>query len=229
MTGDAAVVEAWAAAPPGDPAERLAPLLDAVAGVPGPRTLAADDVLACRLLDRFGRSDLDGAATCPACAERLDVTLVLPAAAPAGAAVVEAGGRSVRLPAQADVDAAVAAGTARMAGGAGDALAATAHALLEQLTGGGGPLDPTAVAELDAALVDAAPASPPPVDLACPACGHTWTALVDLAAFAWDRVDRHARRLLGEVHRLASAYGWTHREVLALPGPVRRRYLELVP
>lgn len=237
MVGDAAVVDAWAAAPAGAPSARLAPLLDALAGAPGPRTLAADDALACDLLAGTGGAVLEGTTTCPSCGERVDVTLELPEAAPPPAAV-EAGGRTLRLPTAEDVEAAAAAGLARAAGD--DPLPAAARALLERLLDdpvarddpapqdGPAPLDDEGLAALDAALAAAAPASPPPVALGCPACGHGWAALVDLAAFAWDRVDRRARRLLGEVHRLASAYGWAHEQVLALPATVRRRYLELV-
>jgi hypothetical protein len=62
--------------------------------------------------------------------------------------------------------------------------------------------------------------------LAC-MCGHAWSARLDVPAFVWAEVDSWARRLLGEVHSLAAAYGWSEREILAL-SPVRRlTYLEL--
>lgn len=230
MLGDAAVVEAWAAAPVGAPSTRLAPLLDVLAGGAGPRPLALEEALLQRVLAATGGAALDGAVTCPACGERLDVALEL-AEPPEGTApaAVSAAGRTVRLPTAEDVAAAVATVGVRAAGR--DALPAAARALLERLLVDGNPgtLDEDETAELDAALAAAAPASPSPVQLTCPACGHLWHALVDLAAFAWDRVDRRARRLLGQVHRLASAYGWTHDHVLGLPDQVRQRYLELVP
>jgi hypothetical protein len=63
--------------------------------------------------------------------------------------------------------------------------------------------------------------------LACEACGNSWSAPLDVQAFVWAEVDAWARRLLVEVHSLATAYGWNEREILAL-SPVRRlTYLEL--
>ncbi|HEV2781356.1 MAG TPA: hypothetical protein VGX25_18390 [Actinophytocola sp.] len=65
------------------------------------------------------------------------------------------------------------------------------------------------------------------LDLDCVACGHGWRARFDVAAYLWEELDAYARRLLHEVHALASAYGWSEDEVLAV-SPVRRRwYLEM--
>jgi hypothetical protein len=63
--------------------------------------------------------------------------------------------------------------------------------------------------------------------LACPACAHEWTAAFDAAAFLWSELDAWTRRTLHDVHTLATAYGWTEAEVLAL-GRRRHVYLELV-
>ena len=53
--------------------------------------------------------------------------------------------------------------------------------------------------------------------------------VLDLLDCAWTVVEAHARRLLGEVHRLARAYGWREHDVLALGAARRAAYLELVP
>ena len=64
--------------------------------------------------------------------------------------------------------------------------------------------------------------------LACPSCDHRWTQDLDPVAFLWAEIDGWARRLAGEVHVLAAAYGWGEAEILAL-SPLRRRlYLEAV-
>jgi hypothetical protein len=64
--------------------------------------------------------------------------------------------------------------------------------------------------------------------LNCPSCEHKWMAPFDIVAFLWREISAAARRLLREVHTLASAYGWTESEILAL-SPVRRRaYLEMI-
>lgn len=65
--------------------------------------------------------------------------------------------------------------------------------------------------------------------VSCHACGHAWDVSLDVAALLWDELSGRAYALLGEVHRLASAYGWSEHEILAL-GPARRAaYLARVP
>jgi hypothetical protein len=60
----------------------------------------------------------------------------------------------------------------------------------------------------------------------CPACGFGWEALFDVLPFLWAEIQSRARRLLGEVHGLARAYGWSEYAILEM-SPVRRRfYLE---
>lgn len=64
--------------------------------------------------------------------------------------------------------------------------------------------------------------------IACPGCGQRWRAPFDIVAFLWTELEAWAGRLLREVHVLASAYGWSEREILSL-GPARRqRYLGMV-
>ncbi|HJW38670.1 MAG TPA: hypothetical protein VJ420_08645 [Candidatus Udaeobacter sp.] len=64
--------------------------------------------------------------------------------------------------------------------------------------------------------------------LDCPRCQHRWEAPFDIVAFLWREISAAARRLLREVHTLASAYGWTETEILALSPARRRIYLEIV-
>ncbi|KUL36503.1 hypothetical protein ADL22_23905 [Streptomyces sp. NRRL F-4489] len=65
------------------------------------------------------------------------------------------------------------------------------------------------------------------LEIACPQCGAATPAELDIAAYLWTELDAWARDLLLDVHLLASAYGWSEPEILAL-SPLRRRYyLEL--
>jgi hypothetical protein len=64
--------------------------------------------------------------------------------------------------------------------------------------------------------------------LNCSSCEHKWEAPFDIVTFLWRRISSAARRLLREVHALASAYGWTEPEILALSPARRRVYLEMV-
>jgi hypothetical protein len=84
------------------------------------------------------------------------------------------------------------------------------------------------VEKLEQAIEEMDPLAETLLDLTCPACENRWQAALDLGSFVWAEVSASARRLLADVHRLASAYGWREGEVLALSKSRRRLYLELV-
>lgn len=66
------------------------------------------------------------------------------------------------------------------------------------------------------------------INLHCPECSHRWEVLFDIASFLWSELHEWAVRTLQTVHKLASSYGWTEREILNL-SPVRRQlYLGMV-
>jgi hypothetical protein len=77
------------------------------------------------------------------------------------------------------------------------------------------------------ALAAADPQAATTVGLHCPACGHRWDAAFDAGAYLWTELDSWAQRTLGDVHVLASRYGWTEREILSLPATRRARYLAM--
>jgi hypothetical protein len=81
--------------------------------------------------------------------------------------------------------------------------------------------------KLAEAVAEADPDADLQLDAPCPACGHHTSAVVDAASFLWAELDAWARGTLVEVHLLASTYGWTEPEVLALSPRRRRHYLEL--
>ncbi|MGW3073481.1 hypothetical protein [Kitasatospora sp. NPDC001132] len=65
------------------------------------------------------------------------------------------------------------------------------------------------------------------LNLSCPECGRQVLAELDIASYLWEELDDWARATLLDVHLLATAYGWSEAEILAL-SPLRRRYyLEL--
>ena len=65
------------------------------------------------------------------------------------------------------------------------------------------------------------------VRAACPGCGEPVAALLDPAALLWQQVQDAAPALLRDVATLAAAFGWSEREILALPAVRRRAYLQL--
>jgi len=64
--------------------------------------------------------------------------------------------------------------------------------------------------------------------LACPSCGREWHATFDIVSFFWSEIDAWAYRMLREVHALASAYGWSEAEILAMSQWRRHMYLTMV-
>ena len=66
------------------------------------------------------------------------------------------------------------------------------------------------------------------LDLRCPVCNYQCNPVLDIAAFLWAEIEAHAKRLVFDVHALASAYGWTEAEILSLSEQRRAIYLEMV-
>jgi len=163
---------------------------------------------------------------CPRCGERLeldaDTATLLSASAESGAPV-EVDGLRFRPPTSRDLVGIL---------GESDAEAARLLLLRLCLLGDGEPADLALLASLGDRVEDALEQADPLADLTfgfvCDACGHEWQAPLDVAAFLWDEIDAHARRLLDEVHLLARAYGWSEAEILALSEGRRAAYIERV-
>lgn len=83
-------------------------------------------------------------------------------------------------------------------------------------------------AAIAAGMASADPQADPRLGLACPGCGHEWSAPFDIAAYLWDDIADCARRLLRQVHDIARAYGWAEQAILALPARRRRWYVETI-
>jgi hypothetical protein len=173
-------------------------------------------------------------AECPACDDRieLDVTIdVLLAAAPGDEAAEHAfrqGGLTIafRQPTTVDLEALAAAG--RDADGREFLLwrcIVAAHdgespLSLEELS-------PAALASLEEEMAARAALADAYLGAHCQSCGHRWEAAFDAGEFLWAELDAWARRLLNEVHQLASAYGWSEDDVLRLSPLRRQAYLQM--
>lgn len=64
--------------------------------------------------------------------------------------------------------------------------------------------------------------------LKCPACNHEWQMIFDIVTYFMSEINFWASRMLREVHRLASVYGWHEADILAMSAWRRQRYLELI-
>ena len=82
--------------------------------------------------------------------------------------------------------------------------------------------------EIESRMAEADPQGDIELDLVCEVCGHNWQAAFDVAGFFWEEIEAKAKGLLQEVHLLASSYGWSEDEVLALSDVRRVAYLEMV-
>lgn len=172
----------------------------------------------------FGRTALIRA-ECERCGEQLEAELdlsSLPLDAPVPARVpvlVDGDEWFVRMPTSSDL---------RRAGHADDPQRFLIESCLDDPARGRSD-DVDLLAAVEAAIESADPMIDVSLDMACPNCQHSTTRRFDIATHLWREIEGYGRRLTLEVHWLASRYGWTEPEVLALSPARRRAYLELDP
>jgi hypothetical protein len=163
--------------------------------------------------------DITGVTDCPHCGEKVELglncsDLLAPLAAdPPNELVIQTNGRELRfrLPTSADL------------------LAINnSEQLLERcLLSSGDQLTKDLRGVVGEKMSAADPIGDIHLALNCPGCEHKWTAPFDIVGFLWREISAAARRLLREIHTLASAYGWTETEILSLNPARRRTYLEM--
>ena len=229
-----ALYERWESA---SPARRALALLAAASDHP-PDELAQwpvgrRDTELLRLRERLFGPRVVSTAVCPACGERAELDFPAndiraqdsPASAPLRLAV-EGFTVTARLPTGEDL-----AVAAEAVGVAGARLALLERCVLVATEGeevrSAAELPAAVVRALNEGLAAADPQAEVRLALVCPACGHGWEALFDIASFLWSEVAAWGERTLREVHVLAQAYGWREGDVLALSPWRRRRYLEM--
>jgi phage FluMu protein Com len=203
-------------------------------------TIGERDALLAQIRGRtFGR-DLASVATCPVCREVVEVSVDVRAifpdktqAAPSEETsrqplVIAAGDFVVHVavPAVRDVEAIVTTATPA------EGLRMLWRRCILRAEHRGEPYEVDDLPEHVCALIDKRLAEADPqgavyLSLHCPGCDHRWRLLFDMAAYFWIEIQMGARRLLREIHLLASAYGWGESEILSLSAARRRAYLEM--
>lgn len=88
-------------------------------------------------------------------------------------------------------------------------------------------LPPGITEPISSALAAADPGAEMLIDLNCAVCSHAWQVTLDIQRFLWSKITSTAKRLLRDVHALASAYGWREPDILSLSTLRRQTYLEL--
>ena len=223
-------LDAWGRAAAQPPLERAITLLATAAG-PGAREddlanlpIGERDAALLRLRAQLFGDRAVAVVDCPRCAGRLETAfqasdLLEPRPADSVLTFV-AGGREVTLRRVTTADLRAVAG------------APTAAALLERVIvappGSDLPEFDQWLEEAARRLAMADPQAHVEMAVRCPECSAEWTEGFDIATFLWQEFETWATRTMHEVHVLASAYGWSEREILDLPPWRRRRYLELV-
>jgi hypothetical protein len=96
--------------------------------------------------------------------------------------------------------------------GAARTAAELPDTLLEAVAAGMASADPQAEVELS---------------LECPACGDAFSSPLDIVSFLWHEIEAHVAGTLRQVALLASAFGWSEREILAMSPSRRACYMEL--
>lgn len=193
------------------------------------------DALLMDLRGRLFGTAVTALATCAACGEKLEVTFDLddvrarPPGQPADPVEVEVDGYTVcaRSPTTgdlADLDTTVPSS---------DALEWLLERCVLDARRDGREVAavelPDAVrARLETRLAEVDPQADVQVVLTCPDCGESWSALFDVVSFLWQELDAWVRGLLVEVHDLASVYGWSEADILAMSPHRRSLYLEMV-
>lgn len=89
-------------------------------------------------------------------------------------------------------------------------------------------LDATVLAAIVEAMDRADPLGNMELAMICPACAYSWLSPFDIVSYLWSELDAWARRTLHEIHVLASAYGWSEKEILTMSAWRRHYYLDLV-
>ena len=210
-----------------EPLPRRGAALLALAAAPGEDTMALpigerDGRLLALRAATFGR-DLTAIASCPACAERVEVTLDAAGFAENPSArnevEVRAAGRVIRarVPNGHDVLAAMTSDDAR-------------RALLERciVDGDARTLPDEVLTAVEEELERADPRADLRLVLTCPTCDAKWDDGFDITSFFWTEINLAATRLARQVHTLAAAYGWREPDILAMTPWRRQLYVELV-
>jgi len=234
--GGEEILRAWEAAAATEPPGRSAAVLREVL-TDLPVTAEAlpvgrcDTLLLALRVGTFG-SRFSGVSSCPGCGVDIDVDIDIGAilnALPSpdmsyAEEYLHRDGDYVvryRLPTTADLVAAADADdpATRIAQRCLTAVACGAEALAE------------APAALLASVAEQMSAADPAADIrftvSCPDCATEWSAPLDVAAVFDTELTAAALQILHEIDELASRYGWSEQQILALSPTRRRTYLEL--
>lgn len=82
--------------------------------------------------------------------------------------------------------------------------------------------------QVSAAISELDPQAEIKLNLSCPACGHSFSAIFDTATFLFHEISRRMNHLYEEVHWLAFYYHWSEAEIMGMTPKKRLMYLNLL-
>ncbi|HEY7181701.1 MAG TPA: phage baseplate protein [Blastocatellia bacterium] len=210
---------------------------------PAKLTVGRRDALLLSLRETLFGSQLVSVAACPNCGELLELTFESSEIrAPAESAqpetlTVKSGGYEARfrLPNSEDLMA-IAACARSDAASAAESLLARCLIQARRTGRNRSPvsiestrdLPPALLAAIAEKMEQADPQANVQLNLNCDSCAHRWPAIFDIASYLWSEIEDWARRILCEVHALASTYGWNEADILGMSARRRQLYLEMI-
>lgn len=82
--------------------------------------------------------------------------------------------------------------------------------------------------DLQQAMEELAPVLFTEMQSNCPECNQVQTVSFDIQSYLINKLKLERKRVAAEIHCLATAYGWAHKEILDLPRSLRKTYAGLV-
>lgn len=82
--------------------------------------------------------------------------------------------------------------------------------------------------QISMAMTEMDPQAEIRLNLSCPYCGHSFSAILDTATFFLQEISRHMNRLYEEVHWLAFYYHWSEAEIMGMTSKKRLMYLDFL-
>ena len=232
MITPSALLDAWergAALPISERAPSILALLDPGCD-PDLLTVGSCDALVFQLHRRLFGDELDAVSRCRECGEQVSLPLSLrdlqpePVPASSNVTLELAGFRLQASPLRNDGLRELAALGAEVS--LRDILR-RCHPRLIDATGAQVPIEQLPAAALELALEAVAEADPGAhvvLAISC-SCGACWLEQLDIRTVFWAELTRWANDLLLDVHQLATGYGWSEPDILAL-SPWRRAWYQ---
>jgi hypothetical protein len=84
------------------------------------------------------------------------------------------------------------------------------------------------ISELSGRIEELDPMADIQMSLVCPNCSNAWQARFDIISYLWAEIDSWARRMFQDIYTLASAFGWSEKDILEMNPKRRSIYVEML-